>query len=504
MTGSLARGALAVLFAAAACHSAPPAIAPAPGTVAPGAAQPDTMRAAATRADTVRRDSTPIPVPEVTHEAVRLFGDSISAPTPVADSAADSTAAPAAAAAPAAPTWDIDVRSYETRQRVAFYVARFQGEARPRFSAWLQRGGRYEPMIRRKLKAAGLPEDLTYLALIESGYDPNAYSSAAAIGIWQLMTGTAQGTGLRVDWWIDERRDPVRSTDGAIKFLGWLNGQFGSLYLAAAAYNGGPGRVARGLTRYADSLEGVTGEDRFFALAGTDYLRAETRDYVPKLIAAALVAKEPAKYGLTITLDPPFAYDSVLLGPATPLAVVAKATGAPLPKIMELNNGVLRGMTPPSGQWWVRMPVGSRPQFDSAFAPFSSSEKSGIQRYTVKNSSSIATVSHKFGLSSRQFIWFNPQYKKNKSGTVSAGKTVLIPTAATLSAARDVPDPAIEKYGSSRRHSVTHVVKKGETLTSIANRYGTTAASIRKLNGLKTNAIYPGQVLLIKKGTKRK
>jgi membrane-bound lytic murein transglycosylase D len=276
------------------------------------------------------------------------------------------------------------------------------------------------------------------------------------------------------------------------------------LYLAAAAYNGGPGRVARGLTRYADSLEGVTGEDRFFALAGTDYLRAETRDYVPKLIAAALVAKEPAKYGLTITLDPPFAYDSVLLGPATPLAVVAKATGAPLPKIMELNNGVLRGMTPPSGQWWVRMPVGSRPQFDSAFAPFSSSEKSGIQRYTVKNSSSIATVSHKFGLSSRQFIWFNPQYKKNKSGTVSAGKTVLIPTAATLSAARDVPDPAIEKYGSSRRHSVTHVVKKGETLTSIANRYGTTAASIRKLNGLKTNAIYPGQVLLIKKGTKRK
>jgi membrane-bound lytic murein transglycosylase D len=148
-------------------------------------------------------------------------------------------------------------------------------------------------MIRAKLCKAGLPEDLTYLALIESGYDPNAYSSAAAVGIWQLMTGTAQGTGLRVDWWIDERRDPVRSTDGAIRFLGWLNQQFGSLYLAAAAYNGGPGRVARGLKSYSDELEGQTGDDAFFALAETDYLRAETRDYVPKLIAAALVGASP-------------------------------------------------------------------------------------------------------------------------------------------------------------------------------------------------------------------
>ena len=506
MIRPLARCALAALLAAAGCHTAPPDTAPAPGTVAAGAAQSDTTRPSTARADTEHRDSTPIPPPEVTHEAVRLFGDSISAPTPVADSAADSSvAAPvAAASAPAGPTWDIDVRSFETRQRVAFYVARFQGEARPRFGAWLQRGGRYEPMIRAKLKAAGLPEDLTYLALIESGYDPNAYSSAAAIGIWQLMTGTAQGTGLRVDWWIDERRDPVRSTDGAIKFLGWLNGQFGSLYLAAAAYNGGPGRVARGLTRYADSLEGRTGDDRFFALAETDYLRAETRDYVPKLIAAALVAKEPAKYGFTIAPDPPLAYDSVLMGPATPLAIVARAAGAPLPKIMELNNGILRGMTLPARQWWVRIPVGSSALFDSAFALIPASERSGIQRYTVKNSSSIATVSHKFKISSRQFVWFNPQYKKSKSGVVGAGKVVFIPTAAALSAARDVPDPSIEKYGSSRRHSVTHVVKKGETLTAIATRYGTTAASLRKLNGLKKNAIYPGQVLLIKKGTKRK
>ena len=245
---------------------------------------------------------------------------------------------------------------------------RFTGEARPRFGVWLKRGGRYEPMIRAKLRAAGLPEDLTYLALIESGYDPNAYSSAAAVGIWQLMTGTAQGTGLRVDWWIDERRDPVRATDGAIRFLGWLNQQFGSLFLAAAAYNGGPGRIARGLTRYADSLEGRSGDEAYFALAETDYLRVETRDYVPKLIAAAIVAKEPARYGFTDPFDPPLEYDSVSLGPATPLSAVAKAAGVPLAAIVELNNAILRGMTPPKGRWWVRVPTGSGAGLDSALA----------------------------------------------------------------------------------------------------------------------------------------
>ncbi len=501
MRAFVARAALAALIAIAACHSAPLATAPAP-PAAPGSTARASSDSSATSAS-ARPDTVPVTPPEVTHEAVRLFGDSVSAPTPVADSAPDSASAPAAAAAATGPTWDIDVRSFETRQRVAFYVERFQGEARPRFTAWLQRGGRYEPMIRAKLRAAGLPEDLTYLALIESGYDPNAYSSAAAIGIWQLMTGTAQGTGLRVDWWIDERRDPVRSTDGAIKFLGWLNGQFGSLYLAAAAYNGGPGRVARGLTRYADSLEGRTGDDRFFALAETDYLRAETRDYVPKLIAAALVAKEPAKYGINVTLDSALAYDSARVGPATPLAAVAHACSASLAKVMELNNQILRGMTPPAGEWWVRLPKDCGAEFALAFTLIPNAEKSGTQRYTVKNSSTIATVSHKFSISSRQFVWFNPQYKKSRNGVVGAGKVVLIPTAATLLAARDLPDPAIEKYGSSSRHGVTHVVKKGETLTSIANRYGTTAANLRKMNGIKKNTIYPGQVLLIKRAKKR-
>jgi membrane-bound lytic murein transglycosylase D len=492
---------LAAILATAACHSAPPATAPAPAASPPAAAAaPDSGRHSLAR-DSTARDSAGIP--EVTSTAVAIFGDSVA--TVETDSGAPPPAAVATPTVPAAKpvTWDIDVRSHETRERVTYYVKRFQGEARPRFTAWLQRGGRYEPMIRAKLCAAGLPEDLTYLALIESGYDPNAYSSAAAVGIWQLMTGTAQGTGLRVDWWIDERRDPVRSTDGAIKFLGWLNQQFGSLYLAAAAYNGGPGRVARGLTRYADDLEGRSGDDRFFALAETDYLRAETRDYVPKLIAAALVAKEPAKYGITVTLDAPLAYDSVDPGPAVALATVARAAGVSLSSVLELNYQILRGMTPPAGKWRVRIPVGSAARFDSAFAAMNSQDRAGAKRVTIEKGTTIATLKTKYHITTRQFMWYNPTYRKTTTGKVPAGRTILIPTAATLAGARDVPDPAIEKYGKSRRHSVTHVVKKGESLDAIAARNGTSAKALRKLNGLKTNAIYPGQVLIIKPGRKR-
>ena len=166
-------------------------------------------------------------------------------------------------------------------------------------------------MIRAKMKAGGLPEDMYYLALVESGFDPHAYSRAAAVGMWQFMTSTARDMGLRVDRWVDERRDPVRSTGAAVRFIRGLREEFGSLYLAAAAYNGGPGRVSRGLARYADDLEGTPGDDAFFVLAEKDYLRNETREYVPQLIAAALIAKEPTRYGMTLHALPPFAYDSV-------------------------------------------------------------------------------------------------------------------------------------------------------------------------------------------------
>ncbi|HEX6631055.1 MAG TPA: lytic transglycosylase domain-containing protein, partial [Gemmatimonadaceae bacterium] len=223
--------------------------------------------------------------------------------------------------------WDIEVLPYLTQDRVAFYLDYFSGRARETTARRLHRGTRYEPLIRAKLDAAGLPEDLYYLALVESGFDPHAYSRAAAVGMWQFMTSTARAVGLRVDWWVDERRDPVRSTDAAIRYLSELRDEFdGSLYLAAAAYNGGSGRISRGLAQFAAALDDAEGEDRFFALAETGYLRNETRDYVPQLIAAALIAKSPGIYGITVDSLAPFAYDSVRVPAATPLAAIAAAS----------------------------------------------------------------------------------------------------------------------------------------------------------------------------------
>ena len=246
------------------------------------------------------------------------------------------------------PEWDLDVRSYETHERVAHYVDLFSGSARERFEDRLSRGTRYDEMIRSKLRAGGLPEDLKYLALIESGFDPNAYSRAAAVGMWQFMSSTARDVGLRVDWWVDERRDPALSTDAAVRFLTELQKQFGgSLYLAAAAYNGGPGRVSRGLSKFADEMGEVEGEDRFFALADQNYLKAETKNYVPQLIAAALVAKMPQLYGLEIRAETTYAYDSLLMNPGTSLAAVSAASGATVSEIRDLNGALLRGTTPP-------------------------------------------------------------------------------------------------------------------------------------------------------------
>jgi membrane-bound lytic murein transglycosylase D len=468
-------------LALAACHSSSTRQAPHPAAAKPTAGD-TTTSVANLLPDSSQRDSVAVAQPDVTHEAVKIFGDSVAS-------------APAVAAEP---TWDIDVRSFETHERVVYFVNRFTGPSSDRFEQELARGGRYEPLIRRKLHAAGMPEDMTYLALIESGYNPHAYSSAAAVGLWQFMASTARGTGLRVDWWIDERRDPVRSTDGAIKFLGWLKDQFGSYYLAAAAYNGGAGRVSRGLKRYADELEGESGDSAFFEMAEKDYLRAETRDYVPKLIAAALVAKEPQKYGLHVTYMPELAYDSVQVGPATPLAAVAKAAECTLANIQDLNPEILRGMTPPGQQFIVRVPTGHADGFDSAYANLAQADRSALTRSQVKKGETLTSIAHRAGVSVRTLGWYNRALKPSKRGRLPAGGVVLLPSSAVVAGALDVPDPSVEKWGSSRKgSSVTHVVRKGETLGAIALRYHTTVSGIMRLNGMKKSLLIPGQVLVV-------
>ncbi len=436
---------------------------------------------------TVRVESAAVSSVDVARRTVELFADSL-------------TAMPVAAARQvslAEPTWDMDVRSYESQERVAHYVELFTGRSKERIRDRLERGTRYEPMIRAKMKAGGVPEDMYYLALVESGFDNNAYSRAAAVGMWQFMTSTAKGMGMRVDWWVDERRDPVRSTSAAVRFIKGLRDQFGSLYLAAAAYNGGPGRVARGITRYADDLENTQGEDAFFVLAEKDYLKNETREYVPQLIAAALVAKEPARYGMELHPREPYAYDSASVPGSTPLAAIAKAAGTTISTMIELNPQLLRGMTPPRDNYQVRIPTGSAITFDSAFAQLPRADRIATTVVESKKGDTAERLAHAHGISESAVVGFNPKLRRLKSGRLAPGQPILIPTAAVAAAALSVPDPSIEKYPGSTKTMKVHAVKKGETVGAIAKKYGTSSDRIMKLNGLRKPMIFPGQSLIV-------
>lgn len=488
---------MAALFAACA-HAPAPVVAPAPtATSAPNHSAPsasptpagDTVVARAEPSGTAAAaptDSAKVSASEVSQRAAEVFGDS---------STATGKATAADSSSREGPSWDMDVHSYETTSRVEHYLRVFSGSAREHIVAQLEEGSRYEPMIRAKMRAGGLPEDMYYLALIESGFDPNAYSRAAAVGMWQFMASTARDMGMRVDWWVDERRDPVRSTAAAVGFIKDLKEQLGSLYLAAAAYNGGPGRIARGLTRYADDLEGTTGDDRFFALADKDFLPRETREYVPQLIATALIAKEPHRYGLEIRTLSPFVYDSVRVGPASPLAAIAKATGATVEQIVRLNPQVLRGMTPPRDSLRVRIPVGTSGSFDSLFRALPESERVGVRRVETKKGDYPETVAERYHLRTKYILVFNPKAERSKkTGRLAAGQVLLIPSAAVAAAATDAPDPSIERYSSGTR---THVVRHGESLGLIAKHYHTTVKSIMALNGLKRSIIFPGQSLVV-------
>ena len=403
----------------------------------------------------------------------------------------------------AEPSWDMDVRTYETQERVAHYVNMFTGRSRERIADRLELGTRYEPMIRAKMKAGGLPEDMYYLALVESGFDPHAYSKAAAVGMWQFMTSTARGMGMRVDGWVDERRDPVRSTAGAVRFLRGLRDQFGSLYLAAAAYNGGPGRVSRGLARYADDLENTAGDDAFFVLAEKDYLRNETREYVPQLIAAALIAKDPSRYGMTVRSLPPLSYDSVRVPPSTPLAAVAKAARVPTRDVTELNPHLLRGMTPPRESYQVRVPTGSAAGFDSAFAALPDEDRIATRRVETKKGDIAERLARQHGIGVGALEGFNPSMRRLKSGRLAVGQVLLVPMPAVAAARLAVPDPGIERYPNSTARLKVHTVRRGETMRGIAAKYSTTSERLMRINGLRKPMIFPGQTLILTASTSR-
>jgi len=242
----------------------------------------------------------------------------------------------------------------EMNQQVERWMERYLTDQRPVFQRYLEREGLYSDMIRGALRRRGMPEDLVYLAAIESGFTPSAISRVSAMGMWQFMGPTAEAFGLRIDEYVDERRDPIRATEAALDYLQALHDRFGSWYLAAAAYNAGPTRVARALSGQEGDQAGE--EELYWQIV--DLLPSETRAYVPKILAAILLARTAEEYGFEVERARPVRFDRVWVPGGTTLASVAKAVDVPLARIRELNPQLLRGVTPPGEPFGIRVPPG--------------------------------------------------------------------------------------------------------------------------------------------------
>jgi len=243
----------------------------------------------------------------------------------------------------------------QLNDRVKRWVSEYQTTRRVEFQSLLDRSGVFEPMIRRKLRDRDMPEELLYLAMIESGLLPRAVSRVSAVGLWQFMGPTAEQFGLRVDEYVDERRDPVRATDAALDYLQWLHDRFDSWYLAAAAYNAGPGRLERILNVHAEGRKGD--EDLYWEVLR--HLPLETREYVPRLLAATIVASDAEAFGFVASHDTQaYEYDIVFVPGETALATVAESIEVDPRIVRDLNPHLIRGMTPPEELYGVRVPRG--------------------------------------------------------------------------------------------------------------------------------------------------
>lgn len=273
-------------------------------------------------------------------------------PSPVGEKASEDLAP---LVAELAPTLYLPV---DVNHRVERWMRRYLTDLRQEFELYMAREGLYAHLIRDALRERGLPEDLIYLAAIESAFSPEATSSQSASGIWQFMGPTAQEFGLRIDDYVDERRDPVRATEAALDYLQALHEQFGSWYLAAAAYNAGPGRVAQALR--ARPAGEVGDESIYWDII--EHLPPETREYVPKILAAILLSRAAETYDFhLVERASPVRFDRVWVPGGTSLNRVAQAMGVPASTVRDLNPHLVRGFTPPGGMFPLRVPPGQSP-----------------------------------------------------------------------------------------------------------------------------------------------
>lgn len=361
--------------------------------------------------------------------------------------------------------------------RVQKLITYFKGRGRERFELWLSRSGAYVPLMQEILVNAGLPSDLVYLALIESGFSPYAYSTAAAVGFWQFIPPTGKRYGLRIDDWIDERRDPVKATHAAARYLKDLYGLFGDWHLAAAGYNAGENKIARAMRKY-DS-------NTFWGLLAGRYLKAETKDYVPKLIAAITIAKDPAAHGFNPQYHEPFTHATVVVAGGLDLRKAAYAAGVTFTTIKRLNPELRRWMTPPAkAVYTLRVPVGAEAGFAERLAMAPEDGDMPFREVTLGKKDTVAKVAALYNVSVADLKLANPKL------STRPGARLLVPVAEDGLRYAERPPK-----GRATRSVVR--VRRGDTLSGLARKYGVSVSALAKHNGIKGSALRAGQRLRI-------
>ncbi|WP_339134413.1 MAG: transglycosylase SLT domain-containing protein [Candidatus Electrothrix sp. GW3-4] len=365
-------------------------------------------------------------------------------------------------------------------KQVEFYLDQFQNRQRTTFRQWLQRSAIYLPVIEKELKKAALPQSLAYLAMIESGFNPVAYSPARASGLWQFITSTARHYGLRIDSWLDERRDPEKATQAAVAYLDALYKRFGDWQLAVAAYNAGEGKIQRGLVKYKAK--------NFWDLAAKDYLPLETKRYVPKLIAAIIIAHDPERYGFESVRVKKAQYDVVDVPSRTSLSAIAAAGGCSVKKIRQLNNELLKNQVPPTkGMYSIKVPAGSSTRIAANLDHIRADEERKIV-HRLRKGETLSGIGKRYNVSVDMIMQWNDidDVRRIRAGR----KIALYPSGKADTGADKSEDNITVSY---------YKVRNGDSLWSIARKHQVSTQEIKRWNRLSNNLLHPGKKLVIKK-----
>lgn len=379
--------------------------------------------------------------------------------------------------------------------RVAYWIERWRRRGVFDLPVSLGRLGYYQTVVDRELEARGLPRSLRYLPVIESGYHPTAVSRVGATGLWQLMGPTARSMGLQVNALVDDRRDPFTSTAGALDYLVELNGRFGSWFLTLAAYNAGPYRVESLIRRHAPD---APLDDDATYLRIRQYLPAETRDFIPKFLAAARVGEDPEGHGFEVALEEPLTFEEVEVPDAASIDVLARAAGTSQEEFARLNPHLVRGITPVGVSTRIRVPPGRGELFLENWSQIPPSERVSFVEHRIARGETLGGIARVYGVRLADLQAANPRLDPRR---LQIGQTVVIPRVPG-SGARTAASPVVvsangENGGAGAPSSPrVHVVQRGDTLGAIARRYGVATEALARANGLTLRSVIrPGDRL---------